>query len=265
MCTLPIFCNASGSWGAEYSISTLYTGTIGKSSVIMNLVDSKNIVSGSYMYNKYKNKILLNGVSNSNSIELQEKKNNSTATITLTRTNKGYIGKWCDKSCVPVTIQTNNLFRDGELKRVEIDGFDVGGYKIRMEFKNKNETVVISDAIDLPFLEFVDINGDGFYDLIVTTDHRSNNGSQVVYLSGDNGFLEDDALSKENGTIVYDSYKKEIIFNSKDDCCNNFNKVFYSFDNGRAVKGDSISFDYSSNKGKDSKGRNISKDEFESY
>ena len=64
---------------------------------------------------------------------------------------------------------------------------------------------------------------------------------------------------------MYDPYKKNIVFNSKDDCCNNFRKVIYSFDNGKFVRVDDIFFDYSSNKGKDSKGGDISKDRFESY
>jgi len=231
----------------------------------MNLIDSKNTVSGSYMYDKYKSKILLNGVSDSNSIELQEKTINGTATITLVLANKRFAGKWCDKKCVPITIQTNNSFRNGELKGVEIDDSDASNYKIKVKFKNKNEVVIISDAVDIPSVEFVDINNDGFYDLIATTDHRPNNGSQEVYLSGDNGFIKDDILSKENGTLVYDPYSKNVIFNSKDDCCNVFRKVVYSFHNSQAVKDDIISFDYSLNKGKDSKGHEVLKDKFESY
>lgn len=114
-------------------------------------------------------------------------------------------------------------------------------------------------------MEFVDINGDGFYDLVVRTDHRPNNGSQTVYLSGDNGLTEDNKLSKENGTLVYNPYEKLITFNSKDDCCNKFNKIIYLFDNGKAVKVDQIFFDYSSNEGNNSRGDDISKDKFESY
>lgn len=264
-CTLPIICNASDTVGAEHSISSVYTGVIGKSNVTMNLVNSKDIVSGSYVYDKYKNKILLNGTINSNSLELKEKINGSEVIMSLTRTDQGYTGKWCDIKCLPVTIQSNNSFRDGELYGVDVDDTDMGSYKIKIKFKHKNETVIVSDAIDLPSLEFVDINGDGFYDLIATTEHRPNNGSQTIYLSSDSGFIKDDALSKENGTLIYEPYKKEIIFNSKDDCCNNFHKVIYYINNGKIMKGDIISFDYSASKGENSKGERVSKEQFESH
>ncbi|MTH48631.1 FG-GAP repeat protein [Intestinirhabdus alba] len=265
VCALPLFCSASDVINAEYSVSSMYSGTIGKSNITMNLVTSKDTVSGSYIYDKYKNRILLNGVVNYNSLELKEKTSNNTAAITLVHTDMGYTGKWCDKECVSVTIQNNNSFKDGELKVIEVDGFDTSAYKINLTFKNKNESIVITDAIDPPTLEFVDINGDGFYDLIVRTDHRPNNGSQTIYLSGDNGLMEDKNLSKENGTLVYNPYKKLIIFNSKDDCCNKYNKIIYFFDNGKAVKVDNIYFDYSSNEGKNSSGDNISMNKFESY
>lgn len=262
---LSLSCNASDVVKTEYSISSMYSGTIGKSNITMNLVISNDNVSGSYIYNKYKNKILLNGVMDSNVVKLKEKTNNGTATITLFRANNGYTGQWCNKKCVPVTIQANNSFKDGELKDVKVDDSDSGVYKVDLIFKNKNESIIVTDAIDPPSLDFVDINGDGLYDLIVRTDYRPNNGSQVIYLSGNNEFIKDNNLSKENGTIVYDPYKKNIVFNSKDDCCNNFRKVIYSFDNGKFVRVDDIFFDYSSNKGKDSKGGDISKDRFESY
>lgn len=99
----------------------------------------------------------------------------------------------------------------------------------------KNIELTIPEAIDRPTLEFVDINNDGFYDLIVTTDHRPNNGSQTIYLSEDNGFLESNILSNENGTAVYDYFKKTIVFNTKDDCCSAFNKVIYSFEHGNVI------------------------------
>lgn len=265
VCSLPLFCSASDVMNTEYSVSSMYSGAIGKSNITMNLVTSRDTVSGSYMYDKYKNRILLNGVVNSNSIELKEKTSNGTAAITLVHTGKGYTGKWCDKKCVPVTIQNNNSFKDGELKDIKVDDSDVGAYKINLAFKNKKESIIVTDAIDLPSLEFVDINGDGFYDLVVRTDHRPNNGSQTVYLSSDNGLTEDKNLSKENGSLVFNPYKNIITFNSKDDCCNKFNKVIYFFDNSKAVKVDNIFFDYSSNEGKNSRGDKISKDKFESY
>ena len=265
VCALPLFCSASDVMNTDYSVSSMYSGTIGKSNITMNLVTSGDTVSGSYIYDKYKNRILLSGVVKSNSIELKENISNGIAAITLVHTDKGYTGKWCDKKCVPVTIQNNNLFKDGELKDIESDVSDSGAYKINLVFKNKNENIIVTDAIDPPSLEFVDINGDGFYDLVVRTDHRPNNGSQTVYLSGDNGLTEDKILSKENGTLVYNLYKKFITFNSKDDCCNKFNKIIYFFDNGKAVKVDSIFFDYSSNEGGNYRGDDISKGNFEFY
>lgn len=262
---LSLSCNASDAVKAKYSISSMYSGTIGKSNITMNLVISDGNVSGSYIYNKYKNKILLSGVIDSNIVKLIEKTNNSAATITLFRASNGYTGQWCNKKCVPVIIQVNSSFKDGELKDVKVEDSDLGVYKVDLIFKDKNESVIVTDAIDPPSLDFLDINGDGFYDLIVRTDHRPNNGSQVIYLSGNNEFIKDNDLSKENGTAVYDPYKKNIVFNSKNDCCNKFRKVIYSLDNGDFVRVDDLFFDYSSNKGKDSKGGDISKDRFESY
>lgn len=265
VCMLPLFCSASDTVISEYSISSMYTGTIGKNNVTMNLVMSNEMVSGSYVYDKYKKKIFLNGVSGFDYLELKERRNDSTAVMKLVQVDKGYTGEWCDKKCFPVMLKTHNSFRNGELKDIKVNGSELGSYQINLFFKSKNETITITDAIESPFFEFVDINGDGFYDLIAITDHRPNNGSQTVYISNDNAFVKDDILSKENGTLVYDPYKKNIIFNAKDDCCYKFNKVIYYFNNGKAVKVDSISFNYSSNKGKDSKGQNISKDKFESY
>lgn len=265
LCILPLFSDASDAMSANYSVSTMYTGSIGKSNITINLITSKTTVSGSYMHNKYKNKILLNGVIHSNSIELKEKTNNSTAVITLTPVKKGYTGKWCGKECVPIAIQTNNSFREGNLKKIMIDDSGANSYKINLTFSNKNESVIVTDAIDPPSLEFADINNDGFYDLVARTDHRPNNGSQTIYTSEENGFFEDKVLSKENGTFVYNPYGRTIIFNSKDDCCNNFNKVIYSFDNGQPLRIDQLSFDYAANKGKDAKGNSISKNKFEAY
>lgn len=262
---LPLFCSASNEVNIEYIISSLYSGRIGNDHITMNIIASRNTVSGSYIYNKYKSNILLSGVMDSNYIELKEKTNNSAANIVLLHTDKGYTGRWCNKKCVPVEIQTNNSFKNGVLKYVKVDSFDSGNYKIELAFKNKSKIITISDSIDPPSLEFVDINGDSFYDLVVRTDHRPNNGSQTIYISGDNEFTEDKVLSKENGTFVYEPYKNIIIFNSKDDCCDKFNKVIYSFNKDKAMMVDNISFDYSSNEGKDHSGGNISKNKFESY
>lgn len=98
ICALPLFCSASDVIITDYSVSSMYSGTIGKSNITMNLVTSGDTVSGSYIYDKYKNRILLNGVVNSNSIELKENTSNGTAVITLVHTDKGYAGKWCDKN-----------------------------------------------------------------------------------------------------------------------------------------------------------------------
>lgn len=264
-CILPLFSSASDEVNIEYFISSIYSGNIGNKNITMNIITSRDTVSGSYIYNQYKSTILLSGVVSPNSIELKEKVNDSTATIALFYTDKGYTGKWCNKKCVPITIQNNNSFENGALEYIKVDGSDLGTYKITLVFKSKDESITILDAIDPPSLEFVDINGDGFYDLVVRTDHRPNNGSQTVYISGNNGFAEDNILSKENGTFVYEPYKKEIIFSSKDDCCDKFNKIIYSFNNGKATMVDNISFDYSSNEGKDYRGGNISKSKFESY
>lgn len=265
ICMFSLFCSAANAADAEYSISSIYTGAIGKSNVTMNLIATNDTVVGSYIYDKYKKKIFISGALNANSLDLKEKTSNGTASIALVLADGGYSGKWCDKKCIPVILHTNNSFRDGDLKSIRVDDSDEGSYKIKIVFDNKEEVVTITDAIDLPSLEFVDINDDGFYDLIARTDHRPSNGSQVVYISSEKGFAEDKTLSMGNGTFVYDPYKKNIVFNSKDDCCNNFSKIVYSFKNGKAVKINDMSFDYSSNKGKDSKGDNISKVTFESY
>ncbi|ELY2496066.1 hypothetical protein SMB59_001503 [Cronobacter muytjensii] len=113
VCILPLFCSAPDMMNTDYSVSSMYSGAIGNSNITMNLVTSGDTVSGSYIYDKCKNRILLNGVVNSNSIELKGNSSNGTAAITLVHTDKGYTGKWCDKKCVPVTIQSNNSFKDG--------------------------------------------------------------------------------------------------------------------------------------------------------
>jgi len=52
--------------------------------------------------------------------------------------------------------------------------------------------MLVSGVIEPPALELVNINGDIFYDLIATTDHRPNIGSQTIYISSDRVFSEDD-------------------------------------------------------------------------
>ncbi|MCE9994205.1 hypothetical protein LZ633_19705 [Enterobacter asburiae] len=265
LCVIPVCVNASENKDDEYSISSLYTGLIGKSVVTMNLTKTGDVISGSYIYDKYNKKILIDGTVKSNLIELREKTKNGFALITLKQQDKGYTGTWCDDKCVSATIKTNNSFRDGDLNNIEIINSDIDTTFIKMNFAKKNIELTIPEAIDRPTLEFVDINNDGFYDLIVTTDHRPNNGSQTIYLSEDNGFLESNILSNENGTAVYDYFKKTIVFNTKDDCCSAFNKVIYSFEHGNVIGKKSISYNYSTKKGISSTGQDISKAEFESY
>lgn len=265
LCVIPVCVNASENKEGEYSISSLYTGFIGKSLVTMNLIKTGDLISGSYIYDKYNKKIFINGTVKSNLIEMREKTKNGFSLITLKQQDKGYIGTWCDDKCVAITIKTNNSFRDGGLNNIEIVDSDVDTTFIKMKFARKNVALTIPEAIDRPTLEFVDINDDGFYDLIVTTDHRPNNGSQSIYLSDDNGFIENNVLSNENGTAVYDYFKKTIVFNTKDDCCSAFNKVIYSFEHGNAIGNKTISYNYSIKKGLSSTGQDISKAEFESY
>jgi len=80
-----------GSSEAEYSNYSLYSGYIDKNSVVINIVNSKNIFLGSYMYDNYENKILLNGIANSYSLYLKKGTNNSMTTMTLTKTHNGVI------------------------------------------------------------------------------------------------------------------------------------------------------------------------------
>ncbi|WP_086873452.1 hypothetical protein [Kosakonia pseudosacchari] len=111
---------------SEYSISLVYSAGIGKNSYVINIFNSKIIVPGSYMYDKYEKKILLNGIANSHSLDLKQRTNNSVATMTLTKTDNGYTGEWCDKKCVQVIIQRKNSFRDGVVGDVEIYNSDEG-------------------------------------------------------------------------------------------------------------------------------------------
>lgn len=63
----------------------------------------------------------------------------------------------------------------------------------------------------------------------------------------------------------YMFFIKNIIFNSKYDYCDKFNKIIHSFNNGKATRIDNIFFDYSSNEGNDYRGGNILKNKFEFY
>lgn len=73
VCILPLFCSASDEVNIEYITSSMYSGNIGRNNITMNIVSSRNAVSGSYIYNQYKSNILLSGVISFKSIELKER------------------------------------------------------------------------------------------------------------------------------------------------------------------------------------------------
>lgn len=261
----PFFCNASEEVNAEYTVTSLYNGTIGKSNITMNLTDTGGAISGVYIYNKFKKNILLNGTSSADSVVLNEKVDSGTAVMTLKSATDGYKGLWCEKKCFPVTLLKLNSFKDGQLNNVKLSDSEHGGYELKILFDGGVENISISDAIDTPTIDFIDVNGDGFYDVIVRTDHRPNNGSQNVYISTAKGFVEQKELSGVNGTLTYKPFTKNIVFNSKDDCCERYSKIVYSFNNGRFVKINDMFFDYRSEKGYFENGSEVSKAIFESY
>lgn len=261
----PFFCNASEEVNAEYTVTSLYSGTIGKSNITMNLTDTSRAISGVYIYNKFKKNILLNGTASVDSVVLNEKVGSGTAVMTIKPTTDGYKGQWCGKKCFPVTLLKHDSFKDGQLNNLKISDYEHGGYELKITFEGKVENISLSDAVDTPTIDFIDVNDDGFYDLIVRTDHRPSNGSQSVYISTDKGFVEQKELSGVNGTLTYKPFTKNIVFDSKNDCCERYSKIIYSFSNGKFVKINDMSFDYTSEKGHSENGGEVSKTTFESY
>lgn len=264
-CAFPFFCNASGEVNAEYSITSLYSGLIGNNSITMSLTASTKTVSGSYIYNKFQKEILLNGISSSNSIILNEKLGDGTAVINIKPKADGYKGQWCGKKCLPITLSSHDSFRYGPLNGVKISDSGNGSYELKIEFKNKLEKITLPESIDIPTIDFMDINGDGFYDIIARADHRPNNGSQDVYIFTGKDFVKNKILSNVNGTLTYKPFTKAIVFNSKDDCCERYSKIIYSYDNSQLVKIKSMSFDYSNSKGRSENSSDVPKATFESY
>ncbi|WP_395489244.1 XAC2610-related protein [Cedecea davisae] len=265
VCVFPFFCNASEAVNAEYSVTSLYSGTIGKSNITMNLTTASGAISGVYIYNKFKKNIFLKGVSSADLVVLNEIVGNSTAVMTLKPTTDGYTGQWCNKQCLPVNLLKHDSFKDGQLNNVKLSDSESGGYELKIEIEGKVENISLSDAIDTPTVDFIDVNSDGFYDVIVRTDHRPNNGSQSVYISTDKGFVEQKELSGINGTLTYKPFAENIVFDSKDDCCERYSKIIYSFNNGKLVKVNDMSFDYSNQKGHGENGNEVSKEMFESF
>lgn len=262
---IPLFCNASEEANAEYTITSLYSGAIGKNSITMSLSSSGRTVSGGYIYNRFKINILLNGEYTDGSVVLNEKVGGIKAFITLKPELDGYKGQWCGKTCLPVTLSTHDSFKNGALGGVKISGSDNNGYKLKLEYKDNSEYLILQDSIDTPTIHFVDVNGDGFYDIIARTDHRANNGSQDVYISTNKGFVKNKELSEINGTLNYKPFSKYMVFSSKEDCCERYSKIIYTFSGGRLVKLDDISFDYLKDKGRSESGTDVPKNEFESY
>lgn len=262
---LSFFCNASGKVNAEYSITSLYSGKVGKSRITMNLTVSNETIFGSYIYNEFKKNILLNGAYSAKSIVLYEELGDSMALINLKPTADGYKGEWCGKMCIPVTLSSHDSFKYGPLSSVKISGYGNGSYELTIGFKNNSVKIFLPESIDTPTIDFMDINGDGFYDIIARTDHRPNNGSQDVYLFTSKGYVKNKILSSVNGTLVYNPYNKYIVFNSKDDCCERYSKTIYSFNNSQLFKINSMFFDYSNSRGYSENGSDVIKFEFESY
>ena len=255
------FCRAE--LNSVYTVSTVYQGNIGKSNVTMYLTISNGSVYGDYIYNKYKKIILLNGSAKEGVIDLKE--GNGMATMRLKTISNGYQGEWCDKKCVPVMLVTKNSFRYGGVEKVDISESGEGNYKVTLFFKERTEQINITDSIDEPSLEFTDLNGDGFYDLIVRTDHRVSNGSQVVYLSTSDMFKKNQQLTKENGSLVFNPFTRLAVYNSSDESTHEYKKVIYSLDGANVKRIDSLSYDFKSNKGFSYKQGDITKNSFESY
>jgi hypothetical protein len=258
-------CYSSDPDSVDYSTSTLFKGGIGKSDITMYLTTSGDAVVGKYIYNKFKISIPVYGNKVSNGIVLNEKSSGSTAVMKLKDIDHGFRGEWCSTKCIPMIIQSQASFKYGEISNIDMTLTNSGNYNIDIKFSSGKEYIEIPDAIDIPSLNFSDLNNDGLYDLIVTTDHRGENGSQRVYISTDNGLVENKSLSDENGTLSFNPFNQQVVFTTKDDCCNKYNKDVYKVNGDKFVVTEKLSFDYSTKKGTSSRGGNITSDIFESY
>lgn len=258
------FSTASDISNATYTVSTVYKGTLGKSEVTMYLNVDGEMVSGSYMYDRYKKSINITGVKKNNKLILNEKLINGSAVFTLALNKNIYQGEWCSDKCIPIALRFDTSFMEGQIPSVSIKDDDSGTYKLIVSAGEKNNELIITDSIDQPKLDFLDLNNDGFYDLVVRTDIRPNNGSQVVFISTINGFIKDEILSKANGSLEYDYIDNQVIFSSKEDCCNKYSKNIYYYSGGGFILKDSLFFDYGIDKGFDKNKKTISKLYFES-
>lgn len=216
------------------------------------------------MINLKKN-ILISGNKTQSGIILNEKLKNGSAVMKLDTVENGYRGEWCSKKCIPVAIQSRNFFKFGAISDVTINEDDSGEYNVEILFGSHREKISISESIDTPSLEFTDLNNDGFYDLIARTDHRPDHGSQVVYISTDNGLVEDKVLSSENGTFEFNPFENLVVFSTRDDCCNKYHKSVYNVNENTFKLKDKFTFDYVTHKGTSGHGGNISQTDFESY
>lgn len=250
---------------ANYSVSTIFDGVIGKSKVTMYLTTTNNVVAGKYIYNKYGNEIFINGSNNGNSFVLREKLNKGSASITLTKNTEKYTGTWCNDKCLPVNMNSFTTFRNGPIKKITSELNDNGEYSIDIISVKEEINISGKNAIDNPDIVFSDINNDGIYDLIVVTDRRPNNGTQDVYLASDDGYIKDEYLSSENGTLVFNPFAHLVVFNSKEDCCDKYQKIVYELHDGKLIKADTLTYDYSKSVGINKSGINVSKSEFEKY
>jgi hypothetical protein len=249
----------------NYTVSTVYEGALGKREITMYLNVEGEMVSGKYMYDRFRQSINVTGVKKNDKLVLNEKLTNGSAVFTLALNKKSYQGNWCNDKCIPISLNSNTSFIEGEITGVSIKDADSGAYKVTVHAGKQSDELIINDSIEQPKLEFLDLNNDGFYDLVVRTDIRPSNGSQIVYISTKNGFIKDEVLSKVNGSFAYDYIHNQISFSSKEDCCNKYSKDIYCYFDGGFVLKDSLFFDYGINKGFDKNRKGISKLYFESY
>lgn len=250
------FSTASDISNVPYTVSTVYKGILGKSEVTMYLNVDGEMVSGRYMYDRYKKSISITGVKKNNKLILNEKLTNGSAVFTLMLNKNLYQGEWCNDKCIPIVLRFDTSFMEGQIPSVSIKDDDSGAYKLIVNAGGESDELIITDSIDQPKLDFLDLNNDGFYDLVVRTDIRPNNGSQVVFISTTNGFVKDEVLSKANGSFEYDYIDNQVIFSSKENCCNKYSKAIYYYSGGRFILKDSLSFDYGIDKGFDKNKKN---------